>query len=78
MKTYNAIADAYSRLAGEPLVADWNWIEPLWKTCLVAVECDPNLTDDEIIPELAVKRTAEVIYCITHGGNELANRVMGF
>jgi hypothetical protein len=71
MDPYNDVAEVYASTYGEPLVADWNWIEPLFNACEMAVAVGADLTHDEFVGgakhDEVLKRTAAVIATITHG-----------
>lgn len=78
MDPYNDVAEVYASTYGEPLVADWNWIEPIFNACEMAVAVGADLTSEEFVAgaqrDEVVKRTAAVIATITHGvqGSETA------
>ena len=71
-RAFEAIAREYERAYGEPLVADEDWVGPIFDTVEAAVACDPNFegvreeTGTDFEAEV-VYRTAAVIAVITHG-----------
>lgn len=71
---YDSIAVRYHEVYGEPLVADFAWVEPLFEACSVAVEGDPTLDPYHDFYAEAVIRTADTIAVMTHGLGHVVTR----
>lgn len=65
---YERVSAEYERSYGELLVADIEWVGPIFEMCEGAVSCDGNF-DPEVIDfeEEVVSRTAAVICLMTYG-----------
>lgn len=64
--TWGEVADAYEARYGEPLVADWHWVNPIFLTVSAAVDCDPGEPPPDRHVE-SIARTADVIAVMTYG-----------
>ncbi len=72
---YDDISDAYAANYGEPLVADRDWVAPIFDMVAVAVDCDPAADSHEVETyQEKVERTAAVIALVTYGAAELERR----
>lgn len=71
MPVYDQIAKVYGDTYGEPLVADWRYVEPLLSQVEMAVACQHDLTSEAFVAgsmqDEIVARTAAVIAVIAHG-----------
>lgn len=78
---YPRIGVLYLNRYGEPLVADWDWVEPIYDMVRGALESDPTLNTsvDNWLSDLdtrAAERTADVIHVITYGLHYTQGRVL--
>ena len=67
---YEQVADAYEKLAQEPLVADALWISPFYEAARVGVLTDGSADWDEVRTDFEAEvasRTALVILALTYG-----------
>jgi hypothetical protein len=76
MDEYRHVADAYYRISGEHLMADADYVLPLWNSSAVAVDVDPAIEPPferhDAILETA-ERTAAMILVSTYGLKSLAS-----
>lgn len=83
---YGLVAHAYNRMAGELLVADASYVEPLWEATHVAVDCDdlfaekqakrPGLTEKLRFEQVEIaNRVAAMILIQTFGIKAFDNRL---
>lgn len=83
---YALIANTYAQMSGEQLVADGNYVEPLWESTHVAVGLDqefaekqsrrPGLTDKMQFERIEIaKRVAAMILIQTYGVKAFDDRL---
>jgi hypothetical protein len=67
MEQYGYVVDAYEGMFDEPLLADGDYVTPLWESTAIAVECqgEDRTPEDENI-EVA-QRVAVMIFVQTYG-----------